>query len=78
MNTKNLQVDVELNTAELRQLASDAFHEQLIDSEIFRSCLNCTYYQLEKNFCLFYKSNPPPKIIVFSCRTKAYSRDVPF
>lgn len=73
-----MQLDIELSTVELRQLASDAFHEQLIDSEVFRSCLNCCHYQIEKNYCIHYKSNPPPKVIVFSCRTKAYLQEIPF
>ena len=83
MNTTNkgmieLNVDVPISAKDLAVLASDTFHAELIDKAVFRSCVNCDNYVKNDNFCAVYKSNPPPDVIVFSCKTSAWTPQVPF
>jgi hypothetical protein len=79
MSTKvELGVNVDIPMKELAVLAADAFHEEMIDKQMFRSCLNCINYEKKANLCMHYNSNPPPQVIVFSCKTKAWEGDIPF
>ena len=76
MNTE-LKIDVPINTKELSVLAASALHEQLIQSEIFRSCINCASFREDTQICTLYNQKPPAKTIVFSCGV-GWVADIPF
>lgn len=76
MNT-NLNVDVPIDAKDLAALAANAFHEQMIESFIFRSCINCESFDEKQQFCNLYKSKPPAKTIVYSCGS-GWISDIPF
>jgi hypothetical protein len=74
----NLKMDIGIPPGDLVQLASDAFHEHLVEAQVFRTCLNCEKYDKQVDICTHYKAKPPAHVIVFSCKTSAYVKDVPF
>lgn len=52
--------------------AGDIVHEKMLNSRVFRSCLNCDHwlgFDKSELPCSKFKVLPPPKIIVFSCIT---------
>jgi hypothetical protein len=82
MNTKtaniDLNLDVPIPTKDLAALASQAFFEQLVDAEVFRSCINCAHFHEKDKFCNHYQSHPPAQTIVFTCKTSAWEGRIPF
>lgn len=76
MNTE-LSIDVPINTKDLAALASKAFHEQMIEAFVFKSCINCENYDEKYQICNLYNSKPPAKTIVYSCGD-AWVQDIPF
>lgn len=76
MNTE-LQIDVPIDTKDLAALASKAFHEQMIEAFVFKSCINCENYDNKFEMCSVYNAKPPAKTIVYSC-DKAWVQYIPF
>ena len=51
------------------------FTEFLMEKGLFTTCLNCSYWNKEKEICSYYKQRPPAKVIVIGCETHT---DIPF
>lgn len=44
---------------------------------IYRSCLNCEYFNEEKEICKQYNQRPPARIIAYACKDWA-DIEIPF
>jgi hypothetical protein len=53
-----------------------ACHKEMIDGQIFRSCLNCDHWGSETDMCGKFEVKPPAEVIVFSC--PEWFPDIPF
>jgi len=62
----------------LAESAKYALHRSFINGAVFKSCLNCEHFDESKSFCNAFGSNPPPSVIVYSCRTDTYLMKIPF
>lgn len=49
--------------------------EFLMEKGFFTTCLNCSYWDNQKEICQYYKQRPPAKVIVSGCETHT---DIPF
>lgn len=48
--------------------ARNLLHEELIQFQIVRSCLNCESFIDSTGECTYFQNmKPPPKVVVFSC-----------
>ena len=52
-----------------RQLITDVLNEVLEESDCLRSCLSCTKFDEDKEYCVVTvpPSRPPARIIAFGC-----------
>ena len=67
MNTKRLQEQ----QAQLIEL-----QEQLIRAQDWTTCLNCEYWDKEKEYCTAFSARPPLTVIVVGC--PAWEGEIPF
>ena len=44
----------------------------------FATCLSCLSFIESKGYCSTHKSNPPPRVIVYSCPDYFDNDDIPF
>jgi hypothetical protein len=44
------------------------FKDVLVDNGFFRNCLNCEFWNKEKDECKKFKVRPPTEIIVTGCK----------
>lgn len=63
----------------LKQIADASLiiHQEMLDRQVFRSCLNCDAWNDKTETCVLFKMNPPAHIIVFSCG-KQWLGKIPF
>ncbi len=52
----------------LKQIANaqTIMHQEFLDRNVLRSCLNCEAWDGEET-CTLFKARPPARVIVFSC-----------
>ena len=43
------------------------FQKELLDANVWRSCLNCEEWHPSQRLCMKYKMLPPPEVIVHGC-----------
>ena len=61
---------------ECRRASLDIAHGEMIRMFLFRSCINCSNWQHEKDKCGKYDEKPPATIIVYGCDD--WDIDLPF
>lgn len=63
----------------LKQIADASIitHREMLDRQIFRSCLNCESWDDKTETCLLFKTKPPARVIVFSCGEQ-WLGEIPF
>lgn len=44
----------------------------------YQNCLNCKFWDINKDLCGKYNSRPPTEIIVYSCPQYEDNEDIPF
>jgi hypothetical protein len=54
----------------------DAVHREMIQQQIFRSCINCEHFNEKTEYCGVAHQRPPAKVIVFGC--PKWMADIPF
>jgi len=54
---------------------SSLLTDYMMDIGMFRTCLNCAYWNEKNETCQYYKQKPPAKVIVCGCETHT---DIPF
>jgi hypothetical protein len=59
-----------------KEACMTACHKEMIDGQIFRSCLNCDHWGSETDMCGKFEVKPPAEVIVFSC--PEWFPDIPF
>jgi hypothetical protein len=71
-----------------RQKASAELNSNILDAVFgsiqkannhpFATCLTCISFDEEKSYCKQHKSNPPPRVIVYSCPDYFGEEEIPF
>lgn len=63
----------------LKQIANARaiMHQEFLDQQVLRSCLNCDSFRQETETCTFFNARPPAKVIVLSCGD-AWIGEIPF
>lgn len=63
----------------LRQIAAaeKVMHQEFLDRQVLRSCLNCESFQEKTETCIHFKIKPPARVIVFSCGDQ-WIGEIPF
>lgn len=51
-------------------------HQEFLDRQVLRSCLNCEAWD-GKETCTLFKTRPPARVIVFSCGDQ-WLGEIPF
>ena len=54
------------------------FTNYLFENGWFSTCLNCHYWQAEKELCGKFNARPPAKIIAFGCEKFSDEHWIPF
>ena len=57
--------------------AQAIMHQEFLDRQVLRSCLNCDSFRQETETCTFFNARPPAKVIVLSCGD-AWIGEIPF
>lgn len=63
----------------LKQIADASLitHQEMLDRQIFRSCLNCEEWNKKTETCSLFNTKPPARVIVFSCGEQ-WLGEIPF
>ena len=64
---------------QLKQIADASIivHQEMLNRQVFRSCLNCESWDGKTEICLHFKTKPPAQVIVFSCGEQ-WLGEIPF
>lgn len=57
--------------------AQAIMHQEFLDRQVLRSCLNCDSFRQETETCALFKARPPARVIVFSCGDQ-WLGEIPF
>lgn len=57
--------------------AQAIMHQEFLDRQVLRSCLNCESFRPETETCSLFKMKPPARVIVFSCGDQ-WLGEIPF
>lgn len=63
----------------LKQIADASLiiHQEMLDRQVFRSCLNCDAWNEKTESCSLFNIKPPARVIVFSCGEQ-WLGEIPF
>jgi hypothetical protein len=73
--TATLRIDAKYD---IQSAVANAVINIIRDDPIYRSCLNCMYFNEQAELCSKYNQKPPARIIAYACPTWENQDEIPF
>lgn len=61
---------------EQREAATALHHKDMVERGTYPSCVNCEYFDKDKELCSTYKARPPAMVIATAC--PEWEMEIPF